>query len=56
MQFTTAALAYEAEFREILLAMAYTITFADPEAPAPAEDPAVTRRRELEDDMWKAFG
>ncbi len=54
MQLTTAVLAYEAEYREILLAMAHTVTFDDPEGPSPA--PATARRRELEDDIRKAFG
>jgi hypothetical protein len=54
MQLTTAALAYEAEYREILLAMAHTVTFDDPEGPSQAQ--ATARQRALEDDMRKTFG
>ncbi|MFI7404702.1 hypothetical protein ACIBW9_30200 [Streptomyces sp. NPDC049541] len=53
MQLTTAALAYEAEYREILLAMAHTVTFDDPEGPSPG---LAARQRALEDDMRKTFG
>lgn len=54
MQLTTAALAFEAEYREILLAMAHTVTFDDPEGPSQAL--ATARQRALEDDMRETFG
>ncbi|WP_189096376.1 hypothetical protein [Streptomyces kronopolitis] len=56
MQLTTAALAHAAEYREILLAMAHTVTFDSPDGPSPAEDPAAIRRREVEEHTRKAFG
>ncbi|MFF3748494.1 hypothetical protein ACWDFH_28695 [Streptomyces kronopolitis] len=56
MQLTAAALAHAAEYREILLAMAHTVTFDSPDGPSPAEDPAAIRRREVEEHTRKAFG